>query len=266
MSDPTTAPPPHPTMKRFSWAGLIVAIVGIVLASFWGYLNFSKPSGSTSIVNGPVNGVGINNGTVNNIFSQSPTPATPSPILSPQPLAPPPVTSSNPTPPISLTPKQKEARLAAWRRLNRQMEDFSVILTRGDELLKTLLDDTQADPAGEAGKVRQFANDVYNMRLALEATHNTMIGDQAEIGVLVKEAVRPPGAERGPSASIFHQLSQSAETLATDIASSRNYDRQNLEDRLTATAQALREWVDVLKKRQQEWSSLAQAQINTLSE
>jgi len=197
----------------------------------------------------------------------SPPGPTPSHTPGPSNVAqsPAPVTAPKPAPSISaLTPKQKEVKLAAWRKLNRQMEDFSAILKRGDQMLDTWLADTQADPSREVSKVQQFANDVYNMRLALEADHNTMMGDQAEVGSLVKEAVRPPGAEGFPG-SIFYQLTRAAEALANDMASSQKYDRQNLEDRITATAQALRDAIDTLKNRQQEWNATAQAQIKTLS-
>jgi hypothetical protein len=204
-------------------------------------------------------------------ISKVTTASTPSPrpsvdLLPPAPAYTPQVYLKSLPSPLPLTHEQKETKLAAWRKLDRQMEDFSAILKRGDQMLDTWLPDTQADPAGEASKVRAFANDVYNMRLALEATHNTMIGDLAEIGALVKEAVRPPGAEGGPGGSIFHKFSKVAEALANDMASSQKYDRQNLEDRIAVTAQLLREYIYTFRQRQEEWSATAQAQIRTLSE
>jgi hypothetical protein len=146
------------------------------------------------------------------------------------------------------------------------MQDFSAILTRGDEIMNTWLADTQSDPAAEAGKVSRFATDVYNMRLALEADYNTMTGEQAETGALVKEAVRPPGAERGVSRGLFQQFADAADALAKEISSSQNYDRQNLEDRITATTQAFQGNIDSLKNRQRDWNSTVQAQIKMLSD
>jgi hypothetical protein len=177
--------------------------------------------------------------------------------------------------PLSLSPvakqplkdasKEKEARLSAARKLNRQMEDFSAILSRGDAILKTWLGDTQSDPAAEAAKLTAFSADVYKMRLALEADYNTMQGDQALVGDLVKEAKRPPGAEGGPNASIFFQTTQAADILANDIASLKQYDRQNLEDRLTATVDVLQKCVSGLRVRQRQWSILTQAEIKSSS-
>jgi hypothetical protein len=64
MSEQTTAPPPHKIQVRYLRAGLIVAIIGVIMASVWGYLNWSKPGGSNSTINGSVSSgvAGINNG------------------------------------------------------------------------------------------------------------------------------------------------------------------------------------------------------------
>lgn len=72
MAKPTSAPPPHATTIWYSKTGLAAVIVFGAIASVWGYLNYSKPAGSTSTVNGDVTGgiAGINNGT---IYVQPPT-------------------------------------------------------------------------------------------------------------------------------------------------------------------------------------------------
>ena len=74
-SEPT-APHPHPKTMRFSWAQLSLAATAILVAVVFGIANYFKQSGPTSTINGTINGVGTNYGTVTNNFQQ---PATPDP-------------------------------------------------------------------------------------------------------------------------------------------------------------------------------------------
>jgi hypothetical protein len=65
VSDPSVAPHPHPKTLRLTRVQITLSVIAILVAVvLWG-LNFLKPSGPTSTVNGPVNGIGINTGTIN---------------------------------------------------------------------------------------------------------------------------------------------------------------------------------------------------------
>lgn len=78
-----TAPPPHPQTRRFTRTQIAIAVVAIVLTVIFGILNYSKPTGGNSQLQGTnfVSGgsAGVNNGTINNgpIYN-TPTPPSPS--------------------------------------------------------------------------------------------------------------------------------------------------------------------------------------------
>jgi hypothetical protein len=173
-----------------------------------------------------------------------------------------------PAPPTIAAPglndRQKTAKFTVWKKLRRQMLDLAAILDRGDAMLDTWLADFQANPDDEIKKTQKFASDASNIRLDLEATHNTMTGDQGEIGALVKITVRSPGATPIPG-GIFDQWLRVADRFSAELISSRDYDRQNLEDRITVSVQLLREHIDTLRRWQREISNAAEEQIKLLS-
>jgi hypothetical protein len=50
---------------RFTRVQITIAVIAILVAAGWGAANYFKASAQTSTVNGPVNGIGINTGTIN---------------------------------------------------------------------------------------------------------------------------------------------------------------------------------------------------------
>lgn|GEM_PF-2523109 len=68
--EPETAQHPHPKTVWQWRITIAIAVVAVLGTSIWGLLNFLKPSGNSSTINGGVTmgagSAGINNGTINN--------------------------------------------------------------------------------------------------------------------------------------------------------------------------------------------------------
>lgn len=185
-------------------------------------------------------------------------PATPTTAAPATPSAPPPAS------PPTLSREEKDAKIAIWKLLVQRMDELAAILSQGDAMLDTWPVDTPANPSAEIKKAQDFAGAAYKIWMKLEATHDTVAGNYADIADLLKVTVRPPGRPPMPG-SIFEQFARSANEFSNELISSPDYVPQTLQNRIAPLSQILRKDLKAVRAWEQEITRVSQDQISSLS-
>jgi len=155
--------------------------------------------------------------------------------------APPPVV-------LPLTADEIRAKIDVWKSIVQLMADLTHLLDQGDAMLDTSLDNGRGkNQSLETTKAHQFARAIYDFRLKLESTHDSLAGHYADVAELLKETVRSGGRTPVPG-TIFDQATRSSEGFANELsASSADILREDLQavrnwgQRITNTATANRD-------------------------
>jgi ElaB/YqjD/DUF883 family membrane-anchored ribosome-binding protein len=143
-------------------------------------------------------------------------------------------------PPVVFPPTADEIRtkLSVWKNITQLTNDLARLLDQGDAMLDAWSADAQDNQSLEATKAHQFAGSIYNFRLKLESTHDSLAGNYADIAELLREAVRSGGRTPVPG-TIFDQLIRSSETFADELSGPAN-SFSELRDRVDPSADILR--------------------------
>jgi hypothetical protein len=147
MSDPETAPHPHPLTVRLARIAITISIVGVLIASGWAAVNYFKVGGQSATVSGTmIGGASINNGTINNSY-QFPEQKNPEAM---------PKSATSAPPPTS----QNRIGRVSWLNLSNSLKDSkSDIKQQGTKNFVVI---------SSSAENRQVAED---LRAMLESTH-----------------------------------------------------------------------------------------------